>query len=252
MTQWRWKYFTRDELKCKGDGTFVANDDALDKLERLRELMGVPLTINSAYRSPAHNRKIGGADNSMHVQGRAFDISINGVNPKTLYRCAIQAGFTGFGFYRTFLHVDTGGMRSWGGYKQKYQSKINLTPLYDKADKPATKGSEDLIEASGAYSKDTENPHKIEGVKLSDKQKFAAVASASVVTTGVVGGGAVIAIAPQITSNNNLYPEPYNLNAILEHAPTALSFLQSADWRVAVAVIGVLVGSGAVWWWRRK
>ncbi len=215
MTQWRWKYFTRDELKCKGDGTFVANNNALDKLERLRELMGVPLTINSAYRSPAHNRKIGGADNSMHVQGRAFDISVKGHEPSAVYTAALHAGFTGFGFYRTFLHVDTGAKRSWGGYTTQYTHNITNPPK------------------ALSTEKETEKPNKIEGVKLSDNHKRAAVATTSVVATG----GAVMAINPSI---------------IIEHAPTALSFLQSADWRVAIAVIGVLAVGGLVWWRRRR
>lgn len=210
MTKWRWKYFTRDELKCKGDGSLVINEDALDKLERMREIMGAPLVINSAYRSPSYNKKIGGAKNSMHVQGRAFDISNKGHNPAKLHEAALHAGFSGFGFYRTFLHVDTGERRSWGGYRRLY-SKI--TP--------------DKQFLANKNNKETEAPHKIEGVILSDKQRAVAVTGAATVATS----GAVVALDP----------------SLLAHAPAALSFLQNADWRVALAVVGVVIIGGIIY-----
>jgi len=36
-------------------------------------LGGAPIVIASAYRTPAHNRRIGGVPQSQHVQGRALD-----------------------------------------------------------------------------------------------------------------------------------------------------------------------------------
>ena len=36
-------------------------------------LGGEPIVIASAYRTPAHNRRIGGVPQSQHVQGRALD-----------------------------------------------------------------------------------------------------------------------------------------------------------------------------------
>jgi hypothetical protein len=210
MNKWRWKYFTRDELKCKATGELVINEDALDKLELMREIMGASLKINSAYRSPAHNKKIGGAKNSMHVQGRAFDVSNKGHNPVALYQAALQAGFTGFGFYRTFLHVDTGKRRSWGGYSKMYLDNTVTTPP-----------------KALSVDKETEKPHKIEGVRLSDKQKVATAATTATLATG----GVISAVDP---------------NLVLEHAPAILSFLQNADFRVALvvlllSVIGLLI-----------
>ena len=218
MTNWRWKYFTLDEIKCKGTGELVINEDALDKLERMRAIMGAPLKINSAYRSPTYNQKIGGAKNSMHRQGRAFDVSNVGHDPAELYQAAVKAGFTGFGFARTYLHVDTGKPRWWEygkGYRNKYVAAL---PIYPRAN---------IVE------KEKEAPHKIEGVALSDKQKIA------VATTGVAGAGT---IATAIT-------EP---QIIIEHAPSAIAafftFLRSADWRVALAMIGLVAVGGLIWW----
>lgn len=44
-------------------------------LEPLRQLYGLPLRVNSGYRSPALNAAVGGAKNSQHVRGEAADIT---------------------------------------------------------------------------------------------------------------------------------------------------------------------------------
>jgi len=215
VIQWRWKYFTRDELACKGSNEFLINEDALDKLEKMRVIMGAPLKINSAYRSPSHNKKVGGKPNSMHVQGRAFDVALAGHDPVKLYSAAIKAGFTGFGFYRTFLHVDTGAKRSWGSYAKQYQSNaINFSPP-----------------KALSIEKEAEKPNKIEGVPLSDNQKTTVA-----VTTGVAGAAGITTVIadPQIIT-------------------PALSFLQMADYRVAIAVVAVIALGGLIYWiWGRK
>lgn len=42
-------------------------------LEKVRELLGVPMHINSAYRSPKVNAAIGGSSTSAHMTGQAAD-----------------------------------------------------------------------------------------------------------------------------------------------------------------------------------
>lgn len=44
-------------------------------LDPLRERYGKPITVNSAYRSPFINQKVGGAESSQHVKGQAADIT---------------------------------------------------------------------------------------------------------------------------------------------------------------------------------
>ena len=56
-------------------------------LEVLRERAGVPIIINSGYRSPQLNRKIGGAPNSNHLTGCAVDIRVE--NMEQLLRYAV-------------------------------------------------------------------------------------------------------------------------------------------------------------------
>ena len=54
-------------------------------LEVLRERSGGPVRINSGYRSPQLNRKIGGATNSNHLTGCAADIRVTGFEQAIRY-----------------------------------------------------------------------------------------------------------------------------------------------------------------------
>ena len=64
----------------------IANLANLSKwLEVLRERAGTPIIINSGYRSPQLNRKIGGAANSNHLTGCAADIRTSGMEQAICY-----------------------------------------------------------------------------------------------------------------------------------------------------------------------
>ncbi len=54
-------------------------------LEVLRERSGDTVRINSGYRSPQLNRKIGGATNSNHLTGCAADIRVTGFEQAIRY-----------------------------------------------------------------------------------------------------------------------------------------------------------------------
>lgn len=113
---WRWPNFTPEELACRGTGKLGVDPVALDRLQRLRIRLGAPLILNSAFRSPEHNRAVGGAKASQHLKGRAFDVSMTNHDPEQFEAAARAVGFTGFGFYQQndFIHVDTGPPREWG------------------------------------------------------------------------------------------------------------------------------------------
>lgn len=114
VKDWRWNYFTPKEIACKGTGFIVVDEEALDCLNALRHIIGVPFAPNSAYRSESHNKAVGGAKNSMHRKGKAFDIPIKeGMSRDAIHDTAELVGFTGIGDYNTFVHVDTGRKRYW-------------------------------------------------------------------------------------------------------------------------------------------
>lgn len=84
------------------------------QLQVLRDYLGKPIKINSGYRSPEHNKAIGGVSNSQHVLGKAADIVVKGVKPEQLsliIERLIDNGDMlqgGIGIYNTFLHYDFG------------------------------------------------------------------------------------------------------------------------------------------------
>lgn len=113
---WRWPNFSPAEIACRGTGRLLLNDVALDKLQALRDALAKPLIVRSAYRSPEHNRAVGGATRSKHLDGTAFDIAVANHDPVAFEAAAREVGFLGFGFYPRsgFMHVDLGPARQWG------------------------------------------------------------------------------------------------------------------------------------------
>lgn len=114
--RWRWKNFSPAEIACRGSGSLRIHEEALDKLQALRDRLGKPLIVRSAYRSPTHNRAVGGAARSKHLDGTAFDIAMTNHDPVAFEEAARAVGFNGFGFYPRsgFMHIDLGPARMWG------------------------------------------------------------------------------------------------------------------------------------------
>lgn len=114
---WRWPSFSPEELACRGTGKLLIVPDAMDKLQALRDRLGKPLIINSGYRSPEHNRAVGGAATSKHMQGVAFDVRMENHDPDAYIAAALAVGFNGIGTYpkQNFVHVDLRASRAnWG------------------------------------------------------------------------------------------------------------------------------------------
>lgn len=115
-TAWRWPNFSPAEIACRGTGKLLINSAALDRLHALRDQVDKPLIVRSAYRSPEHNRAVGGVKRSKHLIGAAFDIAMENHDPVIFEVAAREVGFLGFGFYPRsgFMHVDLGSVRQWG------------------------------------------------------------------------------------------------------------------------------------------
>ncbi|MGW8227490.1 MAG: YcbK family protein, partial [Gammaproteobacteria bacterium] len=76
--------------------------------------------VISGYRSPTTNAKLnrissGVAKRSLHMQGKAIDIRLPGVELKHLRQAALSLKAGGVGYYpkSNFVHVDTGRPRFW-------------------------------------------------------------------------------------------------------------------------------------------
>lgn len=109
MSGWRWPNFSPREMASKREGELLIHEPSMDALQRLRDALGKPMLITSAYRSEAHNRAVGGARNSFHLKGMAFDVRMENQDPVEFETEARRAGFTGFGHYikNGFMHIDT-------------------------------------------------------------------------------------------------------------------------------------------------
>ena len=113
------KNFSLKEFESK-DGSKMPSDVYLNivklvgQLQFLRDYTGRAITVNSAYRSPEHNAKIGGSLSSQHLLGKAADITIEGLKPAEVYRLIdelIDMGLMlqgGLGLYekKGFVHYD--------------------------------------------------------------------------------------------------------------------------------------------------
>lgn len=108
VTSWRWPNFAPEELACRGTGKLVVDPRALDMLQSLRNRLGKPMIITSAYRSPEHNARVGGAARSRHLQGIAFDVRMDNHDPDFFIAQARALGFHGIGTYprQGFVHID--------------------------------------------------------------------------------------------------------------------------------------------------
>lgn len=96
-------------------GAMVVRPELAALLNRIRRAWGKPVIVNSAYRSPEHNRKVGGVDNSYHVQGLAADIRPENHDdlPEFQDLCQEININGGVGLYNTFCHVDARGKRAF-------------------------------------------------------------------------------------------------------------------------------------------
>lgn len=111
---WRWPNFSSAELACQHCGERYHWPGFMDALQQARNLCERPFHILSGHRCSLHNARVGGAPLSQHLR-LAADISLGGHDPKQLYVACKSAGFAGFGFYTTFLHIDLGRVRHWHG-----------------------------------------------------------------------------------------------------------------------------------------
>ncbi len=98
------------------------DEGLIDQLAALQALLGTarPYHVISGYRSPATNARLadasgGVARHSLHMEGRAIDIRVPGVDLRDVHRAALAMGAGGVGFYARsqFVHLDTGRVRRW-------------------------------------------------------------------------------------------------------------------------------------------
>ncbi len=124
------------------------------------------LFLNSAYRTAAYNaQQPGAAKASQHIQGRALDVGLGSVGHDRASlikfgQMAVKRGFTGFGIYSEWIHIDTGNGRVWlGATESWFTDAIKAAGWY-----PGKKGLSDVKTNPGA----TANPADAKAAAAAD------------------------------------------------------------------------------------
>jgi uncharacterized protein YcbK (DUF882 family) len=107
------------EFACQdGSDPVFVSPKLVEVLQQIRDHFGVPITVNSAYRTPNHNKSVGGTATSQHLYGLAADIVVSGIAPAKVaaYAETLLKNTGGIGIYSDFTHIDVRFEKSrWNG-----------------------------------------------------------------------------------------------------------------------------------------
>ena len=115
------KDFSRKEFACKCGCGFDDIDTRLVHMaQKIRDLLGEPVRVNSACRCAKHNKAVGGVDGSYHTKGLAADLSCASGGQKLYHKIKYlyQAGaLDGLEYCKryikgNFVHIDIGRKRT--------------------------------------------------------------------------------------------------------------------------------------------
>ena len=125
------KNFHLSEFACHDSNQTPVPDEYLDNvkllaknLQVLRDFIDQPIDLNSAYRTPEHNARVGGGKASQHLLAKAGDINCNELSwtPRQIAKIIeslIELGLMsegGIGIYPSFVHYDVRGEKArWNG-----------------------------------------------------------------------------------------------------------------------------------------
>ena len=106
--------FKLSEFESPDTKEVKIDEKLIDKLEKYRTKVGnIPIRINSGYRTPEHNKAVGGASKSLHMTGKACDIhKLKDYSIDEMAYLAEQIGFDGIGKYNWGIHVDVRGYKA--------------------------------------------------------------------------------------------------------------------------------------------
>ena len=114
-------HFKVKEFACKdGSDAVLVAPRLVMVLQSIRSHFGTAVTINSGYRTPQYNAKVGGVAHSQHCYGTAADITVRGQTPAAVaaYARELMPDWGGVGVYsqKGFTHIDVREAKAdWNG-----------------------------------------------------------------------------------------------------------------------------------------
>ena len=104
------RYFKDEEFRRCSPACSIEDmeEETLFVLDNVRHEAGIPLVLNSAYRSVVYEKAKGRSGNSAHTKGLAVDIRCTtSANRWKIVQAAIKCGVRRIGIGKTYIHLDT-------------------------------------------------------------------------------------------------------------------------------------------------
>lgn len=107
------KHFKKDEFACPCCGKNNMDIELVERLERVRSIITMPMTITSGCRCEKHNHDVGGKADSAHLYGLAVDFGVPGSTFRFIVLGMCMRLFKRVGIGNTFIHVDKDDSKPW-------------------------------------------------------------------------------------------------------------------------------------------
>ncbi len=120
------------ECSCSDCKETMVDIEHVEKLQRLRNDLGVSITITSGYRCYKHNAAVGGSAHSQHKLGTATDIQVPSMEPTAVQDACEH--FDGLGRYDTFTHIDSRGSQARWDERTRKKEHLPKGPSEDDID----------------------------------------------------------------------------------------------------------------------
>ena len=100
-------HFNLQEFVSPDTGEVKIDSRLVAILQLIRYRMGCKVIVTSGYRTPEHNHKVGGALESLHLEGLAIDVTPEDKNLVKLFKVAAEfEEIRGLGIYKNHVHID--------------------------------------------------------------------------------------------------------------------------------------------------
>lgn len=197
-------HFAVWEFACKdGTDTVPIDTDLIGKLEQIYDYLNCSkIIVNSGYRTPSHDRAVGGNGKGQHTLGKAADIQCYAKDSKLIdakYVCcaAETLGCKGIGYISSkAVHIDTRSGKWWGD-ETTGNNNIGSFYNYFRVDKPSNNPHPEPVRniSRGTRGED------VKWVQFALKSKGYNIGTAGV--DGICGNDTLAAIK-RFQSNNGL------------------------------------------------